>query len=165
MSSLTRHKNLSEERILNQKVVELYARLKHAEMLNLERRSDIFHLRQHFGTLLNAATKLDNVNSSIRSGISNLLKDSQQLLAGIQGGVDLQLPSIHHFLPHLLSSPDSLSPSIKLSRGRSGVTMVLGIPTVKREVQSYLMSTLQNLIENMSPEERNDAVIIVFIAE
>ncbi|GBN25350.1 hypothetical protein AVEN_259287-1, partial [Araneus ventricosus] len=43
--------------------------------------------------------------------------------------------------------------------------MVLGIPTVKREVQSYLMSTLQNLIENMSPEERNDAVIIVFIAE
>ncbi|GFT26759.1 alpha-1,3-mannosyl-glycoprotein 4-beta-N-acetylglucosaminyltransferase B [Nephila pilipes] len=157
--------DLSEERILNQKVVELYARLKHAEMLNLERRSDIYHLRQHFGTLLNAATKFDNVNSSIRSGISSLLKDSQQLLAGIQGGVDLQLPSIHHFLPHLLSSPDSLSPSIKLSRGRSGVTMVLGIPTVKREVQSYLMSTLQNLIENMSPEERMDAIIIVFIAE
>ncbi|XP_042908177.1 alpha-1,3-mannosyl-glycoprotein 4-beta-N-acetylglucosaminyltransferase B isoform X2 [Parasteatoda tepidariorum] len=45
------------------------------------------------------------------------------------------------------------------------VTMVLGVPTVKRDVQSYLMSTLQNLIENMSPEERDDAVIIVFIAE
>lgn len=45
------------------------------------------------------------------------------------------------------------------------VTMVLGIPTVKRDVQSYLMSTLQNLIENMSPEEKMDAVIIVFIAE
>ncbi|GIY23385.1 alpha-1,3-mannosyl-glycoprotein 4-beta-N-acetylglucosaminyltransferase A [Caerostris extrusa] len=157
--------DLSEERILNQKVVELYARLKHAEMLNLERRSDIYHLRQHFGTLLNAATKLENLNSSIRSGISNLLKDSQQLLASIQGGVDLQLPSIHHFLPHLLSSPDSLSPSIKLSRGRSGVTVVLGIPTVKRDVQSYLMSTLQNLIENMSPEEKMDCIIIVFIAE
>lgn len=43
--------------------------------------------------------------------------------------------------------------------------MVLGIPTVKRDVQSYLMSTLQNLIENMSPEEQKDSVIIVFIAE
>lgn len=45
------------------------------------------------------------------------------------------------------------------------VTMVLGIPTVKREVQSYLIPTLQNLIDNMSPEEKTDAVIIVFIAE
>ncbi|XP_013789069.2 alpha-1,3-mannosyl-glycoprotein 4-beta-N-acetylglucosaminyltransferase B-like [Limulus polyphemus] len=43
--------------------------------------------------------------------------------------------------------------------------MVLGIPTVKREVQSYLMSTLQNLIENMSPAEKKDSIIIVFIAE
>ncbi|KFM78820.1 Alpha-1,3-mannosyl-glycoprotein 4-beta-N-acetylglucosaminyltransferase B, partial [Stegodyphus mimosarum] len=134
-------------------------------MLNLERRSDIVNLRQNFGNLLHAASKLDSVNSSFRASLGTLFKDSQQLLAGIQGGVDLQLPSIHHFLPHLLSSPDSLSPAIKLSRGRSGVTMVLGVPTVKREVQSYLMSTLQNLIENMSPEEQKDAVIIVFIAE
>ncbi|XP_035212751.1 alpha-1,3-mannosyl-glycoprotein 4-beta-N-acetylglucosaminyltransferase A-like [Stegodyphus dumicola] len=157
--------NLSEEHILNQKIVELYERLKHAEMLNLERRSDIVNLRQNFGNLLHAASKLDSVNSSFRASLGTLFKDSQQLLAGIQGGVDLQLPSIHHFLPHLLSSPDSLSPAIKLSRGRSGVTMVLGVPTVKREVQSYLMSTLQNLIENMSPEQQKDAVIVVFIAE
>lgn len=43
--------------------------------------------------------------------------------------------------------------------------MVMGIPTVKRDIQSYLMTTLQNLIENMSQEEREDCVIIVFIAE
>lgn len=112
--------DLSEEHILNQKIIELYARLKHAEMLNLERRSDIFNLRQHFTSLLNAASKLESLNNSMHDGISNLLRDSQQLLAGIQGGVDLQLPSIHHFLPHLLNSPNSLSPSIKLSRGRTG---------------------------------------------
>ncbi|GAB6031752.1 hypothetical protein CHUAL_010165 [Chamberlinius hualienensis] len=43
--------------------------------------------------------------------------------------------------------------------------MVFGMPTVKREIQSYLMTTLQNLIENLNAEEREDCVIIVFIAE
>ncbi|XP_054707128.1 alpha-1,3-mannosyl-glycoprotein 4-beta-N-acetylglucosaminyltransferase A-like [Uloborus diversus] len=157
--------DLSEEHVLSQRVLELYERLKHAEMLNLERRNDIVNLRRNFGALFKAASTIELLNNSVHLEKNNLWKDSQQLLAGIQGTVDLQLPSIHHFLPHLIKSPDSLTPSIKLSRDRSGVTMVLGIPTVKREVQSYLMSTLQNLIENMSLEEKNDAIIIVFIAE
>lgn len=92
--------------------MELYERLKHAEMLNLERRSDIAQLRKHFGVLLNAVN--NNASKTI------FWSDSQALLADIQSGVDLQLPSIHHFLPHLLSSPNSLTPSVKVSRGRSG---------------------------------------------
>jgi alpha-1,3-mannosylglycoprotein beta-1,4-N-acetylglucosaminyltransferase A/B len=43
--------------------------------------------------------------------------------------------------------------------------MVLGIPTVKREVQSYLLATLQNLIDSMSEEEAADSLIVIFIAE
>lgn len=112
--------DLSEEHILNQKIVELYERLKHAEMLNLERRSDIAQLRKHFGVLLNAVNKGGFFNTSIHTSKTVFWSDSQALLADIQSGVDLQLPSIHHFLPHLLSSPDSLTPSIKVSRGRSG---------------------------------------------
>jgi hypothetical protein len=45
------------------------------------------------------------------------------------------------------------------------VSVVLGIPTVKREVQSYLLATLQNLIDSMSEEEAADCLIVVFIAE
>ncbi|KAK7864644.1 hypothetical protein R5R35_012416 [Gryllus longicercus] len=77
----------------------------------------------------------------------------------------LRLPSVYHFLPHLLDSPSSLRPAYCLSRGRSGVSVVLGIPTVKREVQSYLMATLQNLIDSMTPEEAADTLIVVFVAE
>lgn len=45
------------------------------------------------------------------------------------------------------------------------VSVVLGIPTVKREVQSYLLATLQNILDSMTEEEEDDVVIIVFIAE
>ena len=45
------------------------------------------------------------------------------------------------------------------------VTMVLGVPTVKRESQSYLLPTLASLIECMSDEEKNMSLIIVFVAE
>lgn len=45
------------------------------------------------------------------------------------------------------------------------VSVVLGIPTVKREVQSYLLATLQNLIDSMNEEEASDSLIVIFIAE
>jgi alpha-1,3-mannosylglycoprotein beta-1,4-N-acetylglucosaminyltransferase A/B len=43
--------------------------------------------------------------------------------------------------------------------------MVLGVPTVKREVQSYLLTTLHNLVQNLNPEEQSKTLIIVFVAE
>lgn len=156
--------DLSEEQILQQKIAELQERLKHAEMLNTERRRDILTLRENIGMLLQLADQAHRNNTNITHHLGretlwreNLLMNSRSL--------DLQLPSIHHFLPHLLSNPDGLQPSYKLSKGRTGVTTVLGVPTVKRDVQSYLISTLQNLIDNMTPEEQEETLIIVFIAE
>jgi hypothetical protein len=59
--------------------------------------------------------------------------------------------------------------------------MVIGIPTVKRQYQSYLVSpqhllmslhpepnqvtTLQSVLENMTADEMEDSLIIIFIAE
>lgn len=45
------------------------------------------------------------------------------------------------------------------------VTMVMGIPTVKRKVKSYLSETLRSLIDKLTPEEKLDCVIIVFVGE
>lgn len=45
------------------------------------------------------------------------------------------------------------------------MSLVLGVPTVKREAQSYLLSTLASLIDGLSPEDRNRTLIIVFVAE
>lgn len=45
------------------------------------------------------------------------------------------------------------------------VSMVMGIPTVKRKVKSYLAETLRSLVDKLSPEEKLDCVIIVFVGE
>uniref|UniRef100_T1J3G6 MGAT4 conserved region domain-containing protein n=1 Tax=Strigamia maritima TaxID=126957 RepID=T1J3G6_STRMM len=154
--------DLSQEQILQHKIVELRERLHHAEMLNQERRSDVINLRQKFNILLNSALA---DNGSAWMGRGALSKETKMMLGNLTGSLDLQLPSIYHFLPHLLGNPAALQPAFKLSKGRSGVTLVMGVPTVKREVQSYLMTTLQNLIENMNAAEKAEAVIVVFIAE
>lgn len=41
----------------------------------------------------------------------------------------------------------------------------MGIPTVKRKVKSYLTETLHSLIDKLSPEEKLDCVMVVFIGE
>lgn len=45
------------------------------------------------------------------------------------------------------------------------VSTILGIPTVRRPAQSYLLSTLNDLIYKMSPQEKADSLIVVLIAE
>ena len=44
-------------------------------------------------------------------------------------------------------------------------SIVLGIPTAKRESHSYLLQTLQSLIESMDEKEKKDSLIIVYVAE
>lgn len=44
-------------------------------------------------------------------------------------------------------------------------SIVIGIPTVQRDQKSYLIETLQNLLENMSEDEKRVVTIVVFIAE
>lgn len=41
----------------------------------------------------------------------------------------------------------------------------MGIPTVKREKQHYLISTLHSLLYELPEEQKNDCVIIIFVAE
>uniref|UniRef100_T1P853 N-Acetylglucosaminyltransferase-4 (GnT-4) conserved region n=1 Tax=Musca domestica TaxID=7370 RepID=T1P853_MUSDO len=83
----------------------------------------------------------------------------------LSGSSNVRLPTAYHFLPHLSDDPNSLRPALLRSRGRSDVSIVLGIPTVMREKQSYLLGTLHNLIENMNEEEQNETLIIVYIGE
>ncbi|CAN8006208.1 unnamed protein product, partial [Ixodes hexagonus] len=129
---------MTQEMVLVQRLAELQERLKHAEMLNHQRWEDVLSLQRDLG-------------SRNGTGDGTLL--------------DLQLPAIYNFLPHLSNGPEAIRPALKVSKGRTGVTMVLGIPTVKREVQSYLMGTLHNLIANMNPNERETSLIVVLIAE
>ncbi|KAL1261827.1 hypothetical protein QQF64_007092 [Cirrhinus molitorella] len=74
-------------------------------------------------------------------------------------------PNAHIYLPHLKEHKDSLKPIVHLGQRRTGVSLVLGVPTVHRQKQSYLVNTLQSLLYDLSPAERKDIVIVVFVAE
>ncbi|NXK56049.1 MGT4B acetylglucosaminyltransferase, partial [Chauna torquata] len=72
---------------------------------------------------------------------------------------------MYYYLPHLREYEDAIFPNIITGQQRTGVSLVIGIPTVKREKQNYLMSTLHSLLYELSEEQKNDCVIIIFVAE
>ncbi|GIY39436.1 alpha-1,3-mannosyl-glycoprotein 4-beta-N-acetylglucosaminyltransferase A [Caerostris darwini] len=170
---------------LQQQIAQLKERLRHAKMLSQERLRDITSLRQSFDHVLQTSSiqsRASNVrqNPSVYLGRGTLWQQQQHVVtySGVGQGVastrkerdfdealDLQLPSLHHYLPHLLNNFDGLQPALKIAGSRTGVTMVMGIPTVKRPIESYLIPTLENLIENMDEKEKEDALLIVCIAE
>lgn len=47
----------------------------------------------------------------------------------------------------------------------SAVSIVMGVPSVRREVHSYLTDTLSSLMSELSAAEKEDCVIVVLIAE
>ncbi|NXL41667.1 MGT4B acetylglucosaminyltransferase, partial [Podilymbus podiceps] len=72
---------------------------------------------------------------------------------------------MYFYLPHLREYEDAIFPNILFGQQRTGVSLVMGIPTVKREKQNYLINTLHSLLYELSEEQKNDCVIIIFIAE
>jgi len=45
------------------------------------------------------------------------------------------------------------------------VSMVFGVPTIKRERESYLTRTLQSLIDSLNEDESMDCLIVVMVCE
>ncbi|XP_049826869.1 alpha-1,3-mannosyl-glycoprotein 4-beta-N-acetylglucosaminyltransferase B isoform X1 [Schistocerca gregaria] len=168
--------DVSAEQALVSRLAELQARLQHLESQHRARQEEVRALAQPLAALLDAGA---SANASGGGGSGQGLgalaaPELRALLSGAgnassavgQGaGPPLRLPSAFHFLPHLLDAAGSLRPAYCLSKGRVGVSMVMGVPTVRRQVQSYLLATLKNLVDSMSPQEANDSLIIVFVAE
>ncbi|NXU86572.1 MGT4B acetylglucosaminyltransferase, partial [Xiphorhynchus elegans] len=72
---------------------------------------------------------------------------------------------MHYYLPHLREYEDGIFPNVIFGQQRTGVSLVMGIPTVKRKKQNYLISTLQSLLYELSEEQQKDCLIIIFVAE
>ena len=45
------------------------------------------------------------------------------------------------------------------------VSIVIGIPHIKRDKESYLVQTLNSLIGSLSEEEKQDCILVLFVAE
>ncbi|XP_076622111.1 alpha-1,3-mannosyl-glycoprotein 4-beta-N-acetylglucosaminyltransferase a isoform X1 [Colletes latitarsis] len=143
--------DLNEETILQNSIAELQAKLEHLHAKYVTSQEEINLLSHQLLQLI------EN---------NHILPDLQFLFNNATTNVtSIKLPSIYNFLPHFLNDPNSLRPAFIQSKGRTGISVVLGVPTVKREVQSYLMATLKNLLDRMNPVETADTLIIVLVAE
>lgn len=166
----------SPEAILSSRVAEMAERIRHAEMLNQERKNELIMLRHRLDHM-NSGVNMGNKNGSGPSDGSPVAGDHRMGPSITHQHVltdSIQIPSLVSFLPHLLNvnsetSGDPLKPAFLRRSGsiptRTDVSIVIGIPTVRRPVESYLLSTLSNLIDNMSPEEMAKALVVIFIAE
>ncbi|XP_034938136.1 alpha-1,3-mannosyl-glycoprotein 4-beta-N-acetylglucosaminyltransferase A [Chelonus insularis] len=143
--------DLTEETVLQNEIAELQAKLEHLQSKYITTQEEINLLSHQLLTMTENNHILPDLQFLFNNGTSNI--------------TNIKLPSIYNFLPHFLNDVNSLRPAFLQSKGRTGVSMVLGIPTVKREVQSYLLATLKNLLDSMTPEEAADTVIIVLVAE
>ncbi|XP_032080278.1 LOW QUALITY PROTEIN: alpha-1,3-mannosyl-glycoprotein 4-beta-N-acetylglucosaminyltransferase-like protein MGAT4D [Thamnophis elegans] len=79
-------------------------------------------------------------------------------------------PSIHpetiyYYLPHLRKNEDAIYPKVITGQSRTGAFLVIGISSVRRKKESYLMNTLNSLFNGISKYWKKNCVIIVLIAE
>lgn len=119
---------------------------------------------------------LEEVKYNNAIGMKPIDNDTSLKLSNFSGAVEtktlnpmekfrVQLPNIFYYLPHLITNKESLQPKSLIGQGRTGVSLVMGIPTVKRESHTYLLDTLNSLIYELSPDEKRDCVIVILIAE
>uniref|UniRef100_A0A673NKR5 Alpha-1,3-mannosyl-glycoprotein 4-beta-N-acetylglucosaminyltransferase B-like n=1 Tax=Sinocyclocheilus rhinocerous TaxID=307959 RepID=A0A673NKR5_9TELE len=148
--------------IYQREFLALKDRLHSAEQENLKRSKELNLVLDEIKRAIAEKQALRDINRTW----SSLSDETKLKLWNVTSSKNvLQLPSIFHHLPHLLAKETSLQPAVHIGQGRTGVSIVMGVPSVKREVHSYLTDTLSSLMSELSPAEKEDCVIVVFIAE
>jgi alpha-1,3-mannosylglycoprotein beta-1,4-N-acetylglucosaminyltransferase A/B len=167
--------DLNAEQTMSQKLAEFQMRVQYLESMYRAKQEDVSILSQYLGLTALAANGSTNSSggennmNNFNAVLESLSPESKQIIKNLTllqsqqrfTSAGLRLPTAYHFLPHLLDDPSSLRPAYLLSKGKTGVSIVLGIPTVKRDKQSYLLATLDNLLVNMDDDEQNDTMIVV----
>ena len=167
------------EQSMSQRMAEFQMRMQYLESMYRTKQEDVAILSQYLrlaalngaNGVTGATSSTDGANVSLANLdlLDGLSPDSRSLIRNVTSTTrlaeSLKLPTAFHFLPHLLDDSASLQPSYIESKKRQGVSIVIGIPTVKRDKQSYLVETIDNLISNMDEEEQNDTMIVLFVGE
>uniref|UniRef100_A0A915ASC8 Alpha-1,3-mannosyl-glycoprotein 4-beta-N-acetylglucosaminyltransferase A n=1 Tax=Parascaris univalens TaxID=6257 RepID=A0A915ASC8_PARUN len=93
---------------------------------------------------------------------------AQSLLNELQGSLQndkVAMPLFENLLPYLRNNSKALQPSLIYPNSRvpSKRHLVIGVPTVPREKESYLLPTLQSLAFGLSFEQQRNAMIVIMI--
>ncbi|XP_041359848.1 alpha-1,3-mannosyl-glycoprotein 4-beta-N-acetylglucosaminyltransferase B-like isoform X2 [Gigantopelta aegis] len=145
--------------VLEKRFSDIRNRLRYAESLNRQRENDLFILRNQFFDLVSTMHSNGTVQPN-RMLLDVMMSNTKQYMSSL-----VHFPSVLTHLPHLTGHPEHMKPAFNISKNRHGVSIVMGVPTIKREKISYLTETLRSLIDELSAEEKEDCLIVLFIAE
>uniref|UniRef100_G1KAS2 MGAT4 family member D n=2 Tax=Anolis carolinensis TaxID=28377 RepID=G1KAS2_ANOCA len=127
----------------------------YAEKENKKRSHELYNVLNEIIQIIGVTTASSvNVTASMKQKVFNHTNK-----------LPLHLTNIHYYLPHLQKHENSIHPNVLIGHGKTGVSIVMGIPTVRREKKNYLITTLKSLFFGMSEMQKNNCVAIVFIAE
>ncbi|GAB0189337.1 alpha-1,3-mannosyl-glycoprotein 4-beta-N-acetylglucosaminyltransferase-like protein MGAT4D [Grus japonensis] len=136
-------------------LLELRQRLLYAEKENKKRSHE----------LSSALDEIKRVVARRMNSTRNHTDDMKWKALNLTRKLPMHLTNMYYYLPHLREYEDAIFPNVIFGQQRTGVSLVMGIPTVKREKQHYLISTLHSLLYELPEEQKNDCVIIIFVAE
>ncbi|XP_077156342.1 alpha-1,3-mannosyl-glycoprotein 4-beta-N-acetylglucosaminyltransferase-like protein MGAT4D isoform X1 [Paroedura picta] len=135
--------------------LELHQRLLFAEKENQKRSHEL-------NSVLNEIKRVVGERTNVSTNVTDSAKWN---MLSVASRLPVHLTNIQYYLPHLQEHEDGIYPNVVIGQGRTGVSLVMGIPTVRREKQTYLMGTLNSLFFEMSAKQKNDCVIVIFVAE
>jgi alpha-1,3-mannosylglycoprotein beta-1,4-N-acetylglucosaminyltransferase A/B len=127
--------DLRLEQNLSQKLAEYQMRVQYLEAMYRAKQEDVSILSQYLG--LTAANSNMSENNSALSSFNSILEslspESKAIIKNLTmasqqrfSSSALRLPTAYHFLPHLLNDVGSSRPAFLQSKGRTGVSIVLG---------------------------------------
>ncbi|XP_073957531.1 alpha-1,3-mannosyl-glycoprotein 4-beta-N-acetylglucosaminyltransferase A-like [Choristoneura fumiferana] len=165
---------LTREEDMEQKLAEMQVHLQFLDSLYRARQAEVMNLQTKL--ISNQGNNTPEQIEKVMGPPPTLTPEVLTLLKNLTGtraasGVDpknLQfqhLPFIYQLMPHLLDDPHSLKPAYHMKGPRQLAEIVVGIPTVKRDKESYLLVTLTHLITGMTEADLNDTMIMVMVGE
>ncbi|PZC77699.1 hypothetical protein B5X24_HaOG203066 [Helicoverpa armigera] len=167
---------LQREEHMEEMIAEMQSHLQFLEAQYRGRQEDVISLQAKvFSDRGNStpnhvtAQEAAHLAATMTPALTALLKNmtGTRTAAGIhtKNLQQLRTPFVYQLLPHLMNSPYSLKPAFHMRGGRSFSYIVVGVPTVKRDKESYLIVTLTNLITGLTPADVNDTLIVVMVGE
>ncbi|KAJ8736758.1 hypothetical protein PYW07_000029 [Mythimna separata] len=165
---------LQREDSMEEMLADMRSRLQFLESQYRGRQEDVISLQaKMFSDRGNVSSNhvTGNVvtSSTVTPAVFKLLKNmtGSKAAAGVftKHMQQLRIPFVYQLLPHLMNDPYSLKPAYHMRGGRQFSDMVVGIPTVKRDKESYLMLTLTHLVTGLTPVDINGTLIVVMIGE
>uniref|UniRef100_A0A8C5K3S1 MGAT4 family, member C n=1 Tax=Jaculus jaculus TaxID=51337 RepID=A0A8C5K3S1_JACJA len=99
-----------------------------------------------------------------RGNLSEILDEKKVDILSRNQIISDRFEAFKFFFPHLRNM-GKIYPDVIISKGKSGASFALGIPTMRRGNHTYLKQTLASVIYRMTPTEEKDSVVIVSVSD